>query len=178
MLTQRAVAQAALNIALAYACAEVHEEGGNNRGDQVEFFQSLMGGSPGDPWCADFACTCLVKGYARVRQLPEDRDRLRLYVPDATRVMMPLSGSVQRLVEGAKLFKLWQPADFVPTAGDLVVYTFSHVGFVRSAFSNGTVHTVEGNTSPGNGGSQTDGDGVFVRDRPLAQVRGYVHWRG
>jgi len=45
----RAVARAALRIALDYAAAHVREEAGNNRGDQVEFFQRLMGGAPGIP---------------------------------------------------------------------------------------------------------------------------------
>ena len=72
IVSPREIAVAALSIAEGYAAAQVHEEGGNNRGDQVEFFQRLLGGSRGDPRCADFVCTCLVKGYARAHGLAED----------------------------------------------------------------------------------------------------------
>ena len=91
-LARRTVALAAVEIAQGYAAAHVHEEGGNNRGDQVEFFQRLIGGAPGDPWCADFVCTCLVKGYARFHRLPEERARLPELVRATGRLLLPLSG--------------------------------------------------------------------------------------
>ena len=78
---RREIGELALTIGVAYAAAGVHEVGGNNRGDEVEFFQRLCGAAPGDPWCACFVCACLVKGYARAGSLAEDRTALSGYVP-------------------------------------------------------------------------------------------------
>lgn len=40
-----------------------------------------------------------------------------------------------------------------------------HTGIVEAVHSDGTVTTIEGNTSPGDGGSQRDGGGVWRRRR-------------
>lgn len=66
--------------------------------------------------------------------------------------------------------------------GDIVFFDFGgvngsesdHVGLVRSNVG-GELHTIEGNTSPGTGGSQRDGGGVYERKRAY----GLVHsvWR-
>jgi Putative peptidoglycan binding domain/CHAP domain len=64
--------------------------------------------------------------------------------------------------------------------GDIVYFDFpgdgvdriSHVGIVEKVLSNGTVVCVEGNTSPGTGGSQRDGGGVYRRVRPLSYIVG------
>lgn len=177
----RSVARIGLQIAEGYAAAHIHEEGGNNRGDQVEFFQRLISGAPGDPWCADFVCSCLVKAYARFHRLPEDRVRLPGYVAAAGALMLPLSGSCVEIARSARRLKLLRSADYSPAAGDLVLFDFAdrgephHIGFVRSA-DHAVIHTVEGNTSPGTHGSQADGEGVFCRVRPRQHVHGFVHF--
>jgi hypothetical protein len=59
-------------------------------------------------------------------------------------------------------------------AGDLVVMDFDrahgppamHVGLAKGPMRNGLIPTREGNTSPGSGGSQNDGGGVYDRVRP------------
>lgn len=51
--------------------------------------------------------------------------------------------------------------------GDVVAYKFNgkgHCGIVVSVQSS-TIHAIEGNTSAGNAGSQTNGGGVFERTR-------------
>lgn len=62
--------------------------------------------------------------------------------------------------------------------GDLVVMDFSpsppeamHVGLALGPGKNGQIATVEGNTSPSNGGSQNNGGGVYRRTRPRGVVR-------
>src|ERR1044071_6526269 len=122
--TPRAVARAALEIARGYAAAHVHEEGGNNRGDQVEFFQRLMHGVPGDPWCADFVCTCLVKGFARHHGLNEDRRHLPAYLQDASSALFPLSGYCPALAEAARRRYMFRSPEFTPQPGDLVLFDF------------------------------------------------------
>ncbi len=178
-----AIALLALEIALAYAAAGTHEEGGNNRGDQVEFFQRLMGGAPGDPWCADFVCTCIIKAYARACGLAEDRQNLPHLVQAAASAMTPLSGSCAVMEQGARGRGMWRPAEYAANAlpGDLVLFDFgrkgraSHIGMVRSASAR-EVRTVEGNTSGGATGSQRDGGGVYRRVRTVSTVRGFVHF--
>ncbi|HLJ57605.1 MAG TPA: CHAP domain-containing protein [Chthonomonadaceae bacterium] len=178
----RATARTALEIALGYAAARIREEGGNNRGDQVEFFQRLMGGAPGDPWCADFVCACLVKAYARLHGLGEDRERLPQYVPAVRAAILPLSGRCYALAMAARSRRMLRDAEFEPLPGDLVLFDFRrlgephHVGFVESVQADGGLMTVEGNTVPGPGVDQADGDGVYRRARGREGVSGFVHF--
>ena len=64
--------------------------------------------------------------------------------------------------------------------GDLVFFDWTgagkphHVGIVRAAFPNGSLQTVEGNTSSRIAGSQSDGDGVFVRIRTRLHIFGFI----
>jgi hypothetical protein len=48
-----------------------------------------------------------------------------------------------------------------------------HVGFVERVRADGTLVTIEGNTSSGTSGSQDNGGGVYRRTRPPAYVVGY-----
>ena len=181
-VTARSIALTALDIALAYWRAGTREEGGNNRGHQVEFFQRLMGGAPGDPWCADFVCACLVKAYARRHGSDESRTFLPGYVHAASAALLPLSGYCPALAEAARQRYRFRSREFRAAPGDLVLFDFDgvgephHVGFVVERRPDGTLRTVEGNTSSGEAGSQADGDGVFPRVRGCGRVFGYIHW--
>lgn len=57
--------------------------------------------------------------------------------------------------------------------GDWVRFTFSHtalfLGYANKAKT--AITTIEGNTSPGNSGSQRDGGGVWKRTRPLSLIQ-------
>lgn len=62
-------------------------------------------------------------------------------------------------------------------AGDVVFFDFSgrkkdtnHVGIVESVTNSSTIVTIEGNTSSGSGGSQSNGDGVYRRTRSTKYV--------
>lgn len=65
-------------------------------------------------------------------------------------------------------------------AGDWVLYNFGsrdpvqHVGAITRVIAPGDNETIEGNTSPGNGGSQDNGGGVFIRRRHGSGVVAYV----
>lgn len=79
---------------------------------------------------------------------------------------------------GAKQIK---PADAM--AGDVVIFDFpggyetDHVGFIRakSNVAKKQIFTVEGNTSSGAGGSQSNGGGVYKKTRPFGTVHSI--WR-
>jgi hypothetical protein len=73
---------------------------------------------------------------------------------------------------GKNGFKSWkgvksgQPGDLVVLFGRGV-----HVGFIEKRQGSGYV-TIEGNTSSGAGGSQSNGGGSYRRYRPYSQVHG------
>ena len=60
-----------------------------------------------------------------------------------------------------------------PQPGDIAIFTFGHTGIVEKALP-GSVMCIEGNTSPGQSGSQDNGGGVFRRQRNLALVRAFI----
>jgi hypothetical protein len=69
-----------------------------------------------------------------------------------------------------------------PVLGSLAIYDWDwrgmtdHIGIVSQVHSNSAFAAVEGNTSSGSGGSQSDGGGVFERERSniCGYVRGFV----
>lgn len=66
----------------------------------------------------------------------------------------------------------------VPILGSLPIYDWDmrgmtdHIGIVSYVYSNAAFRAIEGNTSSGVAGSQSDGGGVFERER--SNVSGYV----
>lgn len=66
-----------------------------------------------------------------------------------------------------------------PRRGDLVFFNFpggegvDHVGIVEHVNRDGSLETIEGNTSPGNAGSQANGGGVYRRHRERNVVAGF-----
>ena len=69
--------------------------------------------------------------------------------------------------------KLHKPAPTVKR-GDIVIYTFSHVGIaVSDADKDGWVKTVEGNT---NGEGSREGDGVYLKRRHRSKIRSIIRF--
>lgn len=60
-----------------------------------------------------------------------------------------------------------------PRPGDIIIYTFRHTGIVESVGTS-TVTAIEGNTSAGDSGSQSNGGGVFRRTRKKSLVKAYI----
>jgi len=61
-----------------------------------------------------------------------------------------------------------------PRPGDIVIYDFGHTGIVESVGSGGTITAIEGNTSPGSSGSQSNGGMVCRRTRRTSVVTNYI----
>lgn len=57
--------------------------------------------------------------------------------------------------------------------GDIVIYDFGHTGIVEKV-EGAMITAIEGNTSPGNKGSQNNGGGVYRRERPLSTVSAFI----
>ncbi len=64
-----------------------------------------------------------------------------------------------------------RPQDVVtePQPGDIVLYNFGHTGILTGTTAK-TVTAIEGNTSPGEAGSQSNGGGVYRRTRSRTLV--------
>ena len=60
-----------------------------------------------------------------------------------------------------------------PQPGDIIIYDFGHTGIVENAGSE-TVTAIEGNTSPGAAGSQSNGGQVCRRTRKTSLVTAYI----
>jgi hypothetical protein len=60
-----------------------------------------------------------------------------------------------------------------PRPGDIIIYNFGHTGIVESV-AGSTITAIEGNTSAGEAGSQSNGGGVFRRKRSKTLVTAYI----
>jgi CHAP domain-containing protein len=74
-------------------------------------------------------------------------------------------------------------ASKTPKVGSLVFFDWpgdgvnriQHVGIVEAINADGSITTIEGNTTSGNAGDQSNGGGVFRRKRALSLVVGFGH---
>lgn len=129
----------------------VMEEGGNNRGRMVSKIIRSNGGSGPEPWCGDFVAYC----YRNAGSKSVRREWA------AVRLLYPLVGIKQT---------------GQPRKGDLVRFTFDHVGMFVKDLGNGRIETIEGNTGASGAvsDSKTGGDGVYRKVRPKSQVKDYL----
>lgn len=141
--------------ALAEAARGVKESGGNNRGADVEVYQTVTG-MKWEPWCASFVSWCYSKNGLELR--------------DASGF-----AKVSYMEAWAKKAGHWRARKkgYEAPQGAVVVFSFSHTGIVLAG-GEGSDSTVEGNTSQGGAGSQRDGDGVYQRSRAHGLISGYV----
>ncbi|GAB4242814.1 MAG: hypothetical protein Tsb0034_20440 [Ekhidna sp.] len=129
----------------------VKEQGGANRGKQVEQYLAAVGFAPGYAWCAAFVSWCY-------QQANVEHPR-SAWVPSYARV--------QHLI-----YKRGEFINRMPQAGDVFMIWFdrlnrpAHIGFVDE-WQNQWVITVEGNTD--DNGSR-EGDGVYKKRRLQRQV--------
>lgn len=77
---------------------------------------------------------------------------------------------------GQKCYRGWTTDPSKVKNGDLVVIGGRgvHVEMVRGAASSSSVPTYGGNTSPGTGGSQSNGGGAYARTRYASEIHGYA----
>lgn len=110
----------------------------------------LAGYSPSVPWCALFVSWVLDQAGQTCAGTP--------------------TASCLTIRDGAKKAGLIRKNKKDAKPGDLVLYDWDgngnpdHVGIVEKAYS-GYVQAIEGNTSSGNSGSQSNGGGVYRRTR-------------
>lgn len=144
----------------AYSFVGVTEHpAGSNRGPVVSKFQKPFG-VDGVFWCGAFV-GYLLREYGGIPV----NSRI-LYVPYI----------ISDAKNGTNGFKKTVPLQDIQP-GDVLCFDFGvssdtgeHVGIAVSRPVNGMVETIEGNTSSGSAGSQSNGGGVFHRSRPLSSI--------
>jgi len=144
-------AQEVSDVAGTYCLVGVMEVGGNNAGSKVTEIIRANGGTGPEPWCGDFVAYCY--------RLSGSKAVTRNWA--AVRLLRGTTGVT---------------ATRKPRRGDLVRYTFDHVGmFVRDR-GDGTIETIEGNTGATGAvsDSRTGGDGVYRKVRPKSLVKDYL----
>ena len=127
----------------------------SNRGKRVEEYQAAtwLDGS-GWLWCAAFVCWVIAKS----GKLPFNRPRTAG------------AWDFENWAKDEKLDILFNPVTDI-RRGDILIYTFSHIGIATSAPLSGVVRTVEGNTDAA--GSR-EGGGVYAKTRKLSQIRSRI----
>lgn len=108
-------------------------------------------GLDGQPWCMSFVQWCFHQ---------------------AGRPLPCRTGSCSALL---RWYRERQPecVKTQPCPGDIVLYRFGHTGIVESV-SGDSLTAIEGNTSPGEEGSQSNGGGVFRRTRRRSLAEAYI----
>jgi|SRR5438270_3953371 len=102
---------------------------GSNDSPRIAMYRQATAGSAVGPWCAYFASWAARQGG------------------------MPLGeqgqgfGSVGAIADWAQRTGRSLPAGSRPNPGDLIVWGAEHVGIVESVDANGSIHTIEGNSS-------------------------------
>lgn len=129
----------------------------SNRGKRVEEYQAatwLTG--TGWPWCAAFICWGILE-LEKTHPLPFKR---------------PQTGGAWDFENWAKLqgVKRFKPRGKIK-AGDIVIFTFSHIGLAIEDEKGGSVKTIEGNTDAS--GSR-EGGGVYIKSRPVSSIRSHI----
>lgn len=156
-------------IRIAKAEVGVREVGNTNCGERVDQYKAATWLNPkkGWPWCAAFVCWVI-------------REALMFSGTKQTKTFK------RPRTAGAWDFENWSLEQDATTwlrkphrgdilSGDIVVFTFSHIGIAVSApDAEGNVKTVEGNTDKK--GSR-EGGGVYLKTRHVSQVRSRIRFR-
>ena len=136
-----------------------------NGGAKIEAYQSSTWLPPAPwPWCAAFVCWCVdkamlesVEKYAFPRPKTAgawDFEKWCKSVDNSVKLKKPHNDDIRR--------------------GDIVIFTFSHIGIaVADIDKDGIVQTVEGNT---NAEGSREGDGVYRKRRHSSKIRSVIRF--
>jgi len=141
----------------------VSEVDGSNCGPRVDEYKAAtwLDADKGWPWCAAFICWL-------VREAIEGED-VKFKRPRTAGAWDFENWAKQQSANGVELRK---PTNEDIKAGDIVVFTFSHIGLaVKDADSSGYVVTIEGNT---NGAGSREGGSVLEKKRHVSKIRSRI----
>ena len=141
----------------------VSEVDGSNCGPRVDEYKAAtwLDADKGWPWCAAFICWL-------VREAIEGED-VKFKRPRTAGAWDFENWATQQSTNGVELRK---PTNEDIKTGDIVVFTFSHIGLaVKDADSSGYVVTIEGNT---NGAGSREGGSVLEKKRHVSKIRSRI----
>ncbi|MDB4352954.1 CHAP domain-containing protein [Porticoccaceae bacterium] len=141
----------------------VSEVDGTNCGPRVDEYKAATWLDPdkGWPWCAAFICWL-------VREAIEDKD----YDFKRPRTAGAWDFENWAKQQSGKGVELRKPTNEDIKAGDIVVFTFSHIGLaIEDVDASGYVKTVEGNT---NGAGSREGGSVLEKRRHVSKIRSRI----
>lgn len=127
---------------------------GNNDGLEVEQFLGSVGLKKGNPYCAAFISFILDES-AGIKS-PTIRTALASkFITDSSIDAKEVIRGTGAIPDGSIV--IWQKGNTI----------FGHAGFVESQLSTHRFRTIEANTGSGTYGDQSDGDGVWRRQRSI-----------
>lgn len=149
----------------------VREHGGNNCGPEIRKYQKATWLMPDAwPWCGAFVCWVVQQWLAS----PSALAALKMSVESAG-AFRPRTAGAWDLVRWAKENGLKVVGENEPARrGDIVVFDFSHVGFVAEDSDRGEIATIEGNTNGRGERDSESGDGVFRKHRDRELVKAFI----
>lgn len=150
-------------VALAREEIGVSEVDGTNCGPRVDEYKAAtwLDADKGWPWCAAFICWL-------IREAIEE-DIATFKRPRTAGAWDFENWAKQESTHGVELRK---PTNEDIKAGDIVIFTFSHIGLaVKDIDSSGYVVTIEGNT---NGAGSREGGSVLEKKRHVSKIRSRI----
>jgi hypothetical protein len=141
----------------------VSEVDGSNCGPRVDEYKAATWLDPdkGWPWCAAFICWL-------VRESIEG-ETVAFNRPQTAGAWDFENWAKKQATNGIELRK---PTNEDIKAGDIVVFSFSHIGLaVADVDSSGYVKTIEGNT---NGAGSREGGSVLEKNRHVSKIRSRI----
>ena len=150
-------------VALAREEIGVSEVDGTNCGPRVDEYKAAtwLDADKGWPWCAAFICWL-------IREAIEGEE-IKFKRPRTAGAWDFENWAKQQVANGIDLRK---PTNEDIKAGDIVVFSFSHIGLaVKDIDSSGYVVTIEGNT---NGAGSREGGSVLEKKRHVSKIRSRI----
>ena len=141
----------------------VSEIDGTNCGPRVDEYKEAtwLDSEKGWPWCAAFICWL-------VREAIVGED-IKFKRPRTAGAWDFENWAKQQVANGIDLRK---PTNEDIKAGDIVIFTFSHIGIaIKDVDSSGYVATIEGNT---NGAGSREGGSVLEKKRHVSKIRSRI----
>lgn len=145
----------------------VEEIGGTNCGPRVNEYKAATWLPPDQawPWCAAFI------DWLVMRAMEEESGRKFTFARPRTAGAWDLENWSMKQ-DGSTWTKLNpQASDIEP--GDIVIFTFSHVGLAIDSPAKGIVATIEGNS---NAQGSREGGGVWKQTRKLSLIRSRIRF--
>lgn len=158
----------AVLVSLARGEVGVEEVNGTNCGPRVDQYKAATNLPPHEswPWCAAFICW-LVREALKITGVAEGAGFRR-----------PTTAGAWDFINWSKrqdgsTHTLMNPKDGEIRPGDIVVFTFSHIGLAVSNGAGGYVQTIEGNTD---GEGSREGGAVLEKRRPIYKIKARIRF--